>query len=150
MKKRLVVSDDEATVTAKQHKKPCSDCPWARVAVRGWLGNNTAEEWVSIAHGDAPILCHTRVAPIDSGFVIQCAGAAIYRVNVCKSLRGGFWPLNTPPLEVKADRDKVFAHTAEFLSYHLGIDQKTAITRYQTFEQQRMARLIEEAKNDDD
>jgi hypothetical protein len=133
MKKRLVVSDDEAIVTTKQHKKPCSDCPWARVAVAGWLGGNTAEEWVSIAHGDGAVLCHTLVAPENSSFIVQCAGAATYRANVCKSLRDDFWPFKTPPLEVKADRDKVFARPAEFLSHHLGIGEKAALKRYQVF-----------------
>jgi hypothetical protein len=148
-KRRLVVTDDEATVTTKQHKKPCSDCPWTRVAVAGWLGSMTAEEWASLAHSDAPILCHTLVAPPDSGLSIQCAGAAIYRANVCKSLRGAFWMLKTPPLELKADRDKVFARPAEFLSYHLGIDQKTALVRFQRYQSEKMARLLEEVEDDD-
>jgi len=40
--------------------RPCNDCPWRRKSCAGWLG------------------------PFG---IKQCAGAAVYRANVCKSPR---------------------------------------------------------------
>jgi hypothetical protein len=42
----------------------------------------------------------------------QCAGAAIYRSNVCKRV------INKSLLILPADKNSVFASRAEFLSHH--------------------------------
>ena len=42
----------------------------------------------------------------------QCAGAAIYRANVCKSPRDGSL------LKLPADRETVFADKSEFWEHH--------------------------------
>lgn len=101
---KRVVTSDQARVDTKQHTKPCGDCPWARASVNGWLGNMTAEQWVHAAHGDGQIDCHTVIGP-------QCAGAAIYRRNVCKRVDPGI-------LELPADRELVFARQTEFIEHH--------------------------------
>lgn len=104
MKRRLTTSD-EAEQTTRQHVKPCGDCPWRKDSIPGWLGTMTAVEWVRAAHGEAQIDCHTRIGP-------QCAGAAIYRANVCKS------PRDPGLLVLPADRDLVFCSPAYFAGHH--------------------------------
>lgn len=96
---------DEAKPAARQHTSPCSDCPWARKAVKGWLGNMTVEGWLNAVHGEALVDCHTVSNQ-------QCAGSAIYRANVCKS------PRRNDVLRLKADRIKVFASRDEFRAHH--------------------------------
>lgn len=80
MTKRTLVTSDEATPLSSQLTKPCSDCPWATNAVNGWLGPHTAQEWLALIHSEGRIDCHVFDGP-------QCAGAAIFRANVCKSPR---------------------------------------------------------------
>lgn len=95
-------------VAPKQHTRPCSDCPWRREAQPAWLGALSVEDWIQAAHGEAKIDCHIHKGP-------ECAGAAIYRANVCKSLR------DTSRLRLPPDRVAVFASPAEFRAYH-GLD----------------------------
>ena len=102
---RRLISADEAVQAKAQHTKPCSDCPWARTALNGWLGGVSAQEWIQRAHGEAKIPCHTLRGA-------QCAGLAIYRANVCKS------PRDPSILRLPADREKVFATPMEFTEYH--------------------------------
>lgn len=100
---------------------PCSECPWRRNSLPGWLGPHTAEEWVQGAHGDHEIACHLSIPHSDNddeagdeemAEMTTCSGAAIYRHNVCKSPR--FVPReNTLP----ADTSLVFGY-GEFLQHH--------------------------------
>ena len=99
------VTTDEAQLADKQHHKPCSDCPWRRGSLNGWLGDTTPEEWLVEARGDGLIECHTLLGA-------QCAGAAIFRTNICKS------PRDRHALRLPADRTNVFATPAEFKTHH--------------------------------
>lgn len=101
--KRLI-SSNEAVTSDRQHTSPCSDCPWARAALNGWLGGASIEEWLQRAHSDTVVDCHT----ISNH---QCAGLAIYRRNVAKFA----YP---PMLQLPADREKVFATPMEFRAHH--------------------------------
>lgn len=100
---------------------PCNDCPWRRNAVRGWLGPQTAEEWIILAHSDEEIACHQTIPdgfddseqPTDD--LTACAGAAIFRANVCKSPRMIDYSL-------PADRSKVFSWNNEFLEHHARVE----------------------------
>lgn len=92
--------------------RPCSDCPWRRDSLPGWLGeatpdNSTPEEWIRIAHAEFLLECHV----ISN---MQCAGAAIYRRNICKL------PRDKNLLTLPADREKVFAMPKQFLEHHRG------------------------------
>ena len=98
-------TSDQAVKATCQHKKPCADCPWSRNAVPGWLGSSSSEQWIQEAHSDSIIPCHT----LDGA---QCAGAAIYRKNVCKS------PRYKDVLVLPADREAVFKSPMEFKEYH--------------------------------
>lgn len=102
---RQLISSEDAVDAKCQHETPCSDCPWARTALKGWLGGATPEAWVREAHGEHPVPCHT----INGA---QCAGIAIYRRNVCKT------PRDPEALRLPADREKVFATPMEFTAHH--------------------------------
>jgi hypothetical protein len=104
-KRRQLITANEAQTAKGQHKRPCSDCPWARGALPGWLGDMTAQEWVDAAHGEASAECHTLLGA-------DCAGLAIYRANVAKS------PRDPSALRLPADRVAVFASPAEFCQHH--------------------------------
>lgn len=107
MKRKQLVSSDEAVASTRQHVRPCADCPWALTALHGWLGGLTADDWLKAAHGDARIECHTLTGA-------QCAGAAIYRRNVCKM------PRAADALRLSADRVRVFTSPADFKAHHEG------------------------------
>lgn len=102
--RRQLISSDEAVQAKCQHKTSCSDCPWDRKALNGWLGGNTIDEWIQMAHGETKVECHTLIGA-------QCAGIAIYRTNVCKMVRGD-------NLKLPSDREKVFATPMEFRDHH--------------------------------
>lgn len=104
LKRRLVTGDD-AIPTRAQHRKPCADCPFARTALSGWLGDDTVEGWISSVHGEARIECHCTTNQ-------QCAGAAIYRANVHKQCR------DASHLRLPANTKLVFASAAEFAEHH--------------------------------
>lgn len=115
--RRQLVSSDEAEQAVGQHKLPCADCPWARKAMNGWLGSTSVEQWVQDAHGEVRIECHTLLGA-------QCAGAAIYRANVCKSVR------DPDVLKLKPNRELVFGTPKEFREHHAKLPSlKTAKKR---------------------
>lgn len=91
---------------------PCNECPWRRVAARGWLGPMTADEWLEAVHGETPIACHKTISGDGWEGASQCRGAASFRANVCKA------PRNDSVAVGPADRDGVFATSAEFKEHH--------------------------------
>lgn len=103
--RRVLVTSNEATPTDHQHTKPCSDCPWRRDSVRGWLGPATAEEWIAVAHSDQRVDCHVLVGA-------QCVGSAIFRANVCKISR------DRAVIRAKQDTRTVFAAAQAFIEHH--------------------------------
>lgn len=104
MAKKLI-SVEEAVVGKTQHTQACSDCPMRRDALNGWLGGATPEQYGHLAHSDAVVPCHAI-------HKTQCAGMAIYRRNVCKSVM-------PPNMKLEADRVAVFASRQEFLDHHM-------------------------------
>lgn len=102
---RRFVSGDEAQPMPTQHRKPCADCPFARTALKGWLGSTTTEEWVAAVAGEARIDCHCTTNQ-------QCAGAAIFRANLIKVCKVPD-RLSLPP-----DKGLVFETVAEFQNHH--------------------------------
>ena len=105
MKRRQLISVEDAAVATRQHTKPCSDCPFARAALPGWLGGLSADEWIALAHGEGTAECHALLG-------VDCAGLAMYRANVCKR------PRDPHALRLPADRQRVFANSIEFLQHH--------------------------------
>jgi hypothetical protein len=111
--RRQLLSFLDATTTPRQHTGPCSDCPWSRKSVPGWLARMTPEEWIACAQGDGLIECHTKKA--SDGEAWQCAGAARFRSNILKVPRDPNILQN-----LKADVVRVFASVGEFLTHHTG------------------------------
>lgn len=111
-RKRQLITSDEAIRTDKQHTRCCSDCPWARTALSGWLGSEAPDWWIDLAHGEGTSECHTRRSTSPRLAGPQCAGLAIYRANVCKS------PRDKTQFVLPADRVRVFANAKEFLEHH--------------------------------
>lgn len=72
----------------------------ARMA-RGW--------WLFAAPADGRMECHTRKQADEKAH--QCAGAAIYRSNVCKFV-------SAPLLKLQRDKEKVFSWDDEFATHH--------------------------------
>lgn len=105
MKGRKLVTSEESVRTSRQHKKPCKDCPWTRTSLKGWLGGSTVEEWLQAVHGETLIKCHVCSNQ-------QCAGAAIYRRNVCKILA------DERLLVLEKDTETVFANPMQFKEHH--------------------------------
>jgi hypothetical protein len=101
MNKLIVVGEMEPA--SKQLTKPCMDCPLRRVALNGWLGGYTPEQYANLCHSDEVVQCHVHAGS-------RCAGLAIYRSNVAK-----FQP---PEHKLPADRETVFSHRGEFLEHH--------------------------------
>jgi hypothetical protein len=96
-------------------KATCDECPWRRNSAPGWLGPLSAEDWVRLAHSDEPIACHKTIVADDeweTGHVYQCAGAAVYRKNVCKLPPPGVALAEAP------DRENVFSNPMEFREHH--------------------------------
>lgn len=108
--KRILDNLPEATV------RPCNECPWLRTSVPGYLGPSSAEEWIEMAHGETPIACHMTIEHDgqDWSELRQCAGAAIFRANVCKT------PRHPMVARAKPNTEAVFSWNDEFLEHHEG------------------------------
>jgi hypothetical protein len=131
--RRILVSSEEAVPAKGQHQKPCSDCPWARTALNGWLGDNTAKEWVAFAHGEAHVECHSLTG-------VQCAGIAIYRAN------NGKLPRDPHQLRLPPDTTLVFESPMEFLDHHAKAPTMPKPSTATTFE--AIQGLINEVERD--
>jgi hypothetical protein len=98
------MSADEGETATHQHTKPCQDCPFARSALRGWLGSMSVEEWLRCAHGVTKVDCHVHLTK-------ECAGLAIYRANCAKLPMPG-------QLRLPKDRKRCFSSPVEFTAHH--------------------------------
>jgi hypothetical protein len=107
---RKLICKSEARVTKAQHTSPCSDCPFRRDSIPGWLGGNTAEDFVMLAQGDASYPCHTLRPKDAAGW--QCAGLATFRANICKS------PRDPDVLRTRPNKTLVFSWPLEFMNHH--------------------------------
>jgi hypothetical protein len=109
LRKGQLKTYDQAVVTPTQHKKPCVDCPFGRIAVKGWIPE-TPEGWLQKAHGEGRFECHTTKRHDDEPW--QCAGAATFRANVCKA------PRDRSLLVLPQNKKLVFASNQEFFDHH--------------------------------
>jgi len=112
---KQLISEEEAVEVKRQHKTPCSDCPWSRASIPGWLGGHSVDQWLERAHGDSGVNCHTKKFSEqreEEGEICQCAGMAMFRANVCKL------PRSPTALRLESNREKVFANDSEFRNHH--------------------------------
>jgi len=63
------------------------------------------DEWLTIAHGEAKVECHTLLGA-------QCTGLAVYRANILKL------PRDPSILRLHADRTTCFSSPDEFREHH--------------------------------
>lgn len=105
MSKGKLIASNLNNVSKRQHKVPCSDCPWRRDSLPGWLGGETVKDFVNMAHGEVQYNCHVIVNQ-------QCAGMAVYRANVAKRCH------DPKTLHLPKDKETVFATPFEFVEHH--------------------------------
>lgn len=111
MRRGQLLTHHDAKPRKRQHSYPCSDCPWARKALAGWLGGMSAVQWLAAAHGECRAECHTVINQ-------QRAGMAIYRANVLKV------PRDRSILQLPENRIVVFAGPMEFAFHHKAPTEK--------------------------
>lgn len=104
LRSKMLTHEDGAPATT-QHKSPCSDCPFRRDSVPGWLADMTPGEYLALAHSDEKVECHVLQTQ-------QCAGLAIYRRNVAKK------PRDPEVLILPANQRDVFGNPVEFIAHH--------------------------------
>lgn len=101
-------------------RHPCSECPFRRTSLRGWLGSRdvTPVDYVLTALSDHDIGCHLSPGyPTgDLAMIRSCAGLAIFRRNVCKQPRGG--TARNAVAIVQPDCTTVFKLPQEFIDHH--------------------------------
>lgn len=102
-------------------KSPCSECPFRKKSLPGWLGPDTAQAVISRVHGETGYSCHMDLenAPaiesgefagyLDTSNVEHCAGAVIHANLSCKSYRN-------PELRAQQDLLKGSKHEADVLN----------------------------------
>lgn len=105
----------------KPTKKPCSDCPFRRKAMPGWLGAADPESFVLEILREHPLPCHQTIDYCDLNWKAKweaqvtgkiCAGALILSANMGKLPRDRNFP------RMKPDTTTVFARPQEFLDHH--------------------------------
>ena len=76
-------------------KTPCSECPFRKTALPGWLGPDSAKSVMEKVHGEGGYPCHMDMdgkpkdasGNVDCTEVEQCAGAIFHANASCKSYR---------------------------------------------------------------
>lgn len=108
-KRKQLLTSEDAVPAKGQHKSPCSDCPFARTALKSWLGGLSVTQWLAGVHLEMRVECHVFEGA-------QCAGAAIFRGNICKL------PRDPDTLRLPADHKKVFSNDHQFEEHHGDIE----------------------------
>lgn len=96
--------------------KPCKECPFSRSCEPGALGGSSWQTYVGQIVGPFLLNCHAAKdydKLKDSLEGVQCAGAAIFRANVCVS-----YFLPDALLKSEPDSDLVFEYFSEFVAHH--------------------------------
>lgn len=101
----------------KQHNTPCSECPWKRESLRGWLGASNPLEFLELSESGQRMPCHLHVDYQNNPHwqeqlheVPECAGRAVHFANRAKR---GFEVMRAQP-----DHEKVFTTAQEFIDHH--------------------------------
>jgi len=117
---------------------PCRGCPMRRMALPGYLGNDTPEHFSETVHSDEHMPCHLTVdytrgddwrdqlLPGVLGSATECAGIAIYRANVNKRVRPFIaGPFRYELRTLRPNKRTVFANRDEFLAHHKRLTNAT-------------------------
>jgi hypothetical protein len=99
--------------------KPCSDCPFRRKAMPGWLGASSPEGFIDCMERDEPLPCHQTIDYDNNPHWLvewmhqktgnMCAGALIFMANKIQQ---------HPFQKMAKDHENVFSNTIEFVRYH--------------------------------
>lgn len=112
------------------HKTPCSECPWRREHMPGWLGGYSIDAFLGqIQHDGPPLPCHKTI-PTGGEARSMCAGALIFMRNSCKSAQHPDY--GDAREQVEPDPVAVFQWPHEFRAHHeqdLGDWVKTRMDR---------------------
>jgi hypothetical protein len=109
-----------AIVYREPVKKPCSDCPFRKIAGPGWLGGGSPESFIDCINHDEPLPCHQTIDYTDHGWKDKwvkqkigsmCAGALHLQNHMCKSPRDKTFPKLGPNADV-------FDRALDFVRYH--------------------------------
>ena len=79
----------------KRTRKPCSECPFRKRSLPGWLGPWKLDDFTNvrsgIIHGETRFVCHETVTDDQEGELragnLVCTGSLICRNRSCKSSR---------------------------------------------------------------
>jgi hypothetical protein len=121
VKNKFVV--EMATVFVEPTLKPCSDCPFRRKSMPGWLGAGSPESFIDCMQRDEPLPCHQTIDydndprwlekwTSQSGTGKMCAGALVFMANKCQRPHTLGFP--TMP----RDMENVFSNSVEFVRHH--------------------------------
>ncbi len=102
-------------------KQPCSDCPFRRKAMPGWLGAGSPESFLDCMQRDEPLPCHQTIDYGDPRWLDKwiaqengpmCGGALIFMANKLQRSRDREFPTMPP------DKTEVFSDSLEFVRHH--------------------------------
>jgi len=120
--------------------QPCSDCPFRRRSMPGWLGAGSPESFIDCMQRDEPLPCHQTIDYGDPSWLekwsaqeggAMCAGALIFLANKMQRPRARGFP-TLPP-----DKASVFANSIEFVRHH----REAAVHSWDEGDQSEGARL---------
>lgn len=103
-------------------KRPCSECPFRKIHMPGWLGPWKAQDIVNFVHRDGGLACHRTVRKDgkDTEGVQACAGAAIHmnksvKCSKHKDMRELQDKMETAPADVI---DGIIKWPHDFIAHH--------------------------------
>jgi hypothetical protein len=105
----------------RQHKQPCNQCPFRKVAPPGWLGGMAPQAFLELAQSEWKMPCHKAMQREGMSYaesveplakeLAQCAGRAIFWRNQIKTPR-------TPDILTLPKSDAVFQWPKDFRAHH--------------------------------
>lgn len=103
----------------KQHRKPCSECPFGKQAKVKTLGGSEPEVYIGQILGPFWLPCHEdpkyKGKQSNPNKVAQCVGASIFRANL------GLNRIMPKALDIcEADPELSFTSFEEFAKHHTG------------------------------
>lgn len=122
--------------------KPCSDCPFRRKAMPGWLGASSPEGFIDCMQRDEPLPCHQTIDYDDPKWLVKwmqqrentgsmCAGALIFMANKLQ---------HHPFQKMQPDHENVFSNSVEFVRHH----REAAVHSWNEYDQNPFAQMHRE------
>ena len=110
-----------------KHKTPCSECPWRKDSLRGFLGGWPAEYYADAVQENEIPACHNMDFGPDDDRTAMCAGALSVASN------SAIAPHKTPGAsaakEIVGKNKDCFSWVRDFYEYHTGKEYVPRILR---------------------